>query len=169
MVLGHVIAQDVDATMAGLQLEITVIGGKPAVEDLDDLELAFADEKATRRLLGTITGVAFDSNLAVWIAHGAYLPSPSRLRKQSARSTRKSGSSLEDMGVDHRRAHVVVARQFLDGTDVVAAIDRSVCNFNGGQPPCTVFLLLLFLPSHRYRPARRSTTLPERCGPMAGR
>ena len=31
---------------------------------------------------------------------------------------------VADMGIDHRRAHVLVAKQFLDGADVVALLQQ---------------------------------------------
>ena len=33
-------------------------------------------------------------------------------------------TGLEDVGVDHRRAHVIVAEQLLDGADIVAGLEE---------------------------------------------
>jgi hypothetical protein len=40
------------------------------------------------------------------------------------RAAHAAGASIEDVGVDHRRADVLVAHEFLDRADVVAALQE---------------------------------------------
>lgn len=71
-------AEDVDVTVAALQLEIAVIRRQPLIEDLHDVDAAFVDNERARRLLAAMTGVALDAkghapimnHLAIGIAIG---------------------------------------------------------------------------------------------------
>lgn len=40
------------------------------------------------------------------------------------RGTDRQTAALEDVGVDHGSAHVFMAKEFLDGTDVVAVLEE---------------------------------------------
>lgn len=53
-------AQDVGAPIVALDLEITVVGSKPAVEDGGHLDPPVSQEEAPGRLLAPVPGIALD-------------------------------------------------------------------------------------------------------------
>jgi Lipocalin-like domain len=53
------VAEDVDVTVAALELEIAVIRRQPPIEDLHDVDAAFVDNERARCLLTAMTGVTF--------------------------------------------------------------------------------------------------------------
>ena len=57
---GNVITQDVEIALRVLHLEVAVIGGQPAVDNLGDLDLALPEPEPSWRLLASIAGVAPD-------------------------------------------------------------------------------------------------------------
>lgn len=52
---------DVDVAIVTSELEIAVIGGQPAVEDLDDIDASIVDNQRARRFLAAMTGGTFDA------------------------------------------------------------------------------------------------------------
>ena len=70
---GHILTQDVHATVIAAHLEITVLGRQPAIHDLRYLDHPLPKEKAPRGLLAAITGVAFDTNRRSGFGHNKQL------------------------------------------------------------------------------------------------
>ena len=54
---------DVNVTVVALELEIPVIRGQPAVEDLEHADAAVVDDERSWCFLATMTGVTLDAQL----------------------------------------------------------------------------------------------------------
>lgn len=59
---GGVVAHDIKAAIVAAELHIAVVGSKPAVEDLLDLDYPLAKVKPLRRGPAFVTGIAFHMN-----------------------------------------------------------------------------------------------------------
>ena len=69
--------------VVAVHLEVAMAGGEPAIEDFDDLDFAFAEKKAARRLLLPVAGVAFDPDAEGYfplLSHVSATPSAARCR-----------------------------------------------------------------------------------------
>ncbi len=55
-------AQDVGAPIVAFDLEITVVGSKPAVEDGGHLDPPVSQEEASGRLFAPVPGIALDGD-----------------------------------------------------------------------------------------------------------
>src|SRR5262252_2443051 len=62
-----VVAQNEQAAVVDLHLEVTMCGMEPAVEQIHDLEAALAEPERARFLLAAVAGVAFDVDLHRYI------------------------------------------------------------------------------------------------------
>jgi hypothetical protein len=58
-----------------------------------------------------------------WMEMGDREPNPDAWRSIE-RAADGHSTSMEDVGVDHRRPHVLVTEQFLHGTDVVTVLKQ---------------------------------------------
>ena len=56
------------------------------------------------------------------------------MRKHVNRAPNDGRPAVQDMGVDHRRFHVLVGQEFLDGSDVIAGFEQM-----GGEEPRNVW------------------------------
>src|SRR6266852_1152284 len=65
-VRGLVVAKDIDGTVVRADLEVTVVGAVPAIDDLEHLDAAAAQFEPAWGLLAAVAGVAVDVNV-----HGA--------------------------------------------------------------------------------------------------
>lgn len=54
------VTEDVQITVVSPELEVAMIGGKPAIDDLRYLDFARVQEKAPGRLFAAIPGITFD-------------------------------------------------------------------------------------------------------------
>jgi hypothetical protein len=66
---GAVVPQDVDGAVIGAQLEITMIRGQPAVQDLEHLDPPALQMETARSFLSPIAGVAFDPDFDAAFRH----------------------------------------------------------------------------------------------------
>ena len=119
-------AEDVDVTVAALELEIAVIRRQPAIEDLHDVDATFVDNERARCLLTAMTGVTFHAERHVPIMKCAavllMLVIPQFARGQSIEGRWKL-LAAEDL-----RADGSVARHPWGGTPVGSiVVDRGWC------------------------------------------
>jgi hypothetical protein len=73
-------AQDPDMPVDIAQLEITVFGRQPPVDDLRDLNRTPVEQYPSRLLLATVASVAFDLDVNMRIGHCPYLVAGTALR-----------------------------------------------------------------------------------------
>jgi hypothetical protein len=57
-----IVAKNVDGAIGVADLEVSMVGREPPVEDLGDLDEGIAEPEATRRLLAAVSRMAFDVN-----------------------------------------------------------------------------------------------------------
>jgi hypothetical protein len=60
---GHVMPQDVAATLIAAELKVSMVRRQPGVEHLNDFNGSAIERKAPRRLFTAVAGVALDPNL----------------------------------------------------------------------------------------------------------
>jgi len=58
--LRKAVAEDVQITVVSAELEVAMIGGKPAIDDLHHLDLTRVQGKASGRLFTAIPGITFN-------------------------------------------------------------------------------------------------------------
>jgi hypothetical protein len=83
LVRHRVVTQDVAAAVVAAHPEVAVVGSQPAIEYLTDLDSARAEEKAARRFLAPMTGVALDPDgkgCFPLFSHGSAAPCAVRCR-----------------------------------------------------------------------------------------
>jgi hypothetical protein len=92
-------AEDIDVSVIPQNFKVSMIGRQPAVEHLEHLDAARSEPKTSRRLLATVTTVAFHTQL-IHVLSPASLKQYSVMHKAQARLESGECSIEIEIGID---------------------------------------------------------------------